>query len=54
MFPFAVAAVLSHILSNGEERPVAYASKSLSTAEKKYFQLDKEALHNMLKLIHNF
>ena len=41
---FGVAAVLSHLMPDGGERPVAYASKSLSDAEKNYSQLDKEAL----------
>jgi hypothetical protein len=35
---------LSHILPDGSERPISYASKSLSTSEKNYSQLDKEAL----------
>ncbi|XP_046443918.1 uncharacterized protein K02A2.6-like [Daphnia pulex] len=42
--PFGVAAVLSHILPDGSERPISYASKSLSASEKNYSQLDKEAL----------
>ena len=39
-----VGAVLSHIMSNGSEKPVAYASRTLSAAEKIYTQLDKEGL----------
>ena len=42
--PFGVAAVLSHVMPDGNERPIAYASKSLSAAERNYSQLDKEAL----------
>ena len=42
--PFGVTAVLAHRFPDGSERPVAYASKSLSPAEKNYSQLDKEAL----------
>ena len=42
--PFGVGAVLAHIMDDGSERPVGYASRSLSQAEKVYSQLDKEAL----------
>ena len=41
---FGLGAVLSHVFPNGSERPVAYASRSLSPAEANYSQLDKEAL----------
>ena len=42
--PFGAGAVLAHIMDDGSERPVGYASRSLSQAEKGYSQLDKEAL----------
>ena len=41
---YGIGAVLSHVMSGGEERPVAFASRTLSTSEKKYAQLEKEAL----------
>lgn len=36
--------VLSHKLSNGIERPIAYASLTLTATEQCYPQIDKEAL----------
>ena len=42
--PYGVGAVLSHQLPDNSERPVAYASRTLSPAEVKYSQLDKEVL----------
>ena len=42
--PYGVGAVLSHKFADGLEQPVAYASRSLGPAEKKYSQLDKEGL----------
>ena len=41
---YGLGAVLSHITATGEERPVAFASRTLTVTEQKYSQIDKEAL----------
>ena len=41
--PYGVGACMMHII-NGEEQPVAYASRTLSDAEKNYAQVEREAL----------
>ena len=42
--PYGVGAVVSHIMANGEERPIAFASRTLSKAESRYAQIEREAL----------
>lgn len=44
--PTGIAGVLSHIIDD-QERPIAFASKSLKNAEKNYSQIDREALEIM-------
>ena len=39
--------MLSHVFHNGSEPPVAYVSRSVSSAEANYSQLDKESLGKM-------
>ncbi len=42
--PYGVGAVISHIMDNGEEHPIAFASRTLTEIEKKYAQIEREAL----------
>ena len=51
---YGIRAVLSHVMKNGKERPIAYTS--LNAAEKQYSQLHKEALAIIsgIKKFHNY
>ena len=41
---YGVGVMLTHMMEDGSERPVAMASRSLNQAERNYSQLEKEAL----------
>ena len=42
--PYGIAAVLSHRMPNGDDRPIAFASKTRTPAERNYCHIEKEAL----------
>ena len=54
--PYGVGAVLSQTDDHGVENPVAYASRTLSQAERNYSQLEKESLALIFgtKRFHNY
>ena len=53
---YGLGAVISHVMDDGQKRPITFASRTLSASEKNYAQVEKEALSLVfgVKRFHQF
>ena len=43
-FPYGAGALNSHVVEDGSEKPLAFASRTLTTSERNYSQIEKDVL----------
>lgn len=49
---YGIGSVLSHKFPNGDDKPITYASHTLTESERGYSQLEKEALSIVVSIKH--